>query len=49
MPVVIDVASSLENALDDIKYWREKEGESAILVSERRYPESTLWIEIKGY
>lgn len=49
MPVHIDVSSSLDNAIADIKYWREQEGERAILVRESIAQDSTWWIEIKGY
>jgi hypothetical protein len=48
-PIQIDIASSLEVALDDLKYWKEQEGENAILVKESKAQDSTWWIEIKGY
>ncbi len=48
-PVHIDVASSLDAALDDLRYWKENEGENAILVKESKAQDSTWWIEIKGH
>ena len=48
-PCHIDIASSLEAALDDLKWWKEKAGEKAVLVRESMAQESTWWIEIKGY
>lgn len=48
-PIHIDISSNLDNAISDIKYWREQEGEQAILVRESQAQESTWWIEIKGY
>jgi len=48
VPVHIDVNTSLDRAIDDVKYWH-SQGEQAILVKESIAQDSTWWIEIKGY
>lgn len=48
-PTYIDTYNSLDNALDDLKYWREQEGESAVLVKESKAQEGTWWVELSGF
>lgn len=48
-PTYVDISNSLEVALDNLRYWRENEGEQAVLVKESKAQEGTWWIELSGF